>query len=219
MARKVKKVVRKPQLSKPAYLTAPIFNPPKFHWALGAVFGLEFLLIVWAIMHHFIPSTDWQTIAFYLNIVVCIISITYFVYAFLLNKSKHASTLQRIFLALFGPVFIYCWGYLAFTYGAGDLITHLAGNPAAITDVLTKYADDEARFKQEYIANGVYEKRYFDNRKGCITRLTGPSLKNALPVYVCINGEEFAKLPKQVKVTMHGLKTYAGFDIKRIEYN
>lgn len=219
MARKIKKVARKLAPSKPVYLPARILTPPPYRWLFGAVFGAEFLLIVWAIMHHFIPSAHWQNIAFYINIVIGIICISYFVYAFWLNNHLYSSKLYQFFIALFGPVFIYCWGYLAFTYGAGDIVTHLTGKPAIIEDVLIKYADDDARFKEEYAAKGVYEKRYFDNRKGCITRLTGPSLKNALPVYVCINGEDFAKLPEQVAVTMYGLQAYTGFDIKLIKYD
>jgi hypothetical protein len=88
-----------------------------------------------------------------------------------------------------------------------------------IEDIFTKHADDDARFKKEYIAKGVYEKRYFDNRKGCITRLTGYTLKDALPVYFCTKGEEFAILPKHVAVKIHGLQSYAGFDLASIEYD
>jgi hypothetical protein len=86
-------------------------------------------------------------------------------------------------------------------------------------DVFTKNSDDDERFKKEYIAKGIYEKRYFDNRKGCITRLTSDTLKNALPVYFCAKGEEFAKLPKHVAVKIHGLKSDTGFDVEWIEYD
>ena len=211
--------MRKLTTSKPQNLAAPVFVPPRYRWALGVVLGLESLLILWALAHHFMPSTHWQTLSFYLNIALSVVCIVYFAYTFWLNAHLYTSTLKRVFLALFGPVLIYFWGYFALTYGAGDLATHLTGKPATIEDVFTKNADDDARFKAEYVAKGVYEKRYFDNRKGCITRLTGYTLKDALPVYFCVSGKDFAILPKHVAVKMHGLQSDAGFDIQNIEYD
>jgi hypothetical protein len=219
VARKVKKAVRDLGAVKPQNLAAPIFTPPPYRWALGVVLGLETLLIFWALTHQFIPSPRWQNIAFYINIVLCALCTAYFAYACWLNAHLYASIIKKVFIALLTPVFIYCWGYVAIKYGAGDLITHLQGKPAMIEDIFTKNADDDARFKKEYLAKGEYEKRYFDNRKGCITRLTSPMLQNALPVHFCVSGQDFAVLPKTIPVKIHGLQSAAGFDIEWVEYD
>ena len=42
-----------------------------------------------------------------------------------------------------------------------------------MADIFNKNADEDALFQNEYIAKCEYEKHYFDNRKGCITRLHG----------------------------------------------
>ncbi len=218
MARKVKKTVRDLGFVAPKNLT-PAFAPPRYRWVLGAVLGIETLLLFWALGHHFIPSSNWRNIAFYTNMVLCAFCTAYFAYSFRLNTRLYQSKIKKIFIAILAPVLIYCWGYFALVYGAGDLITQLHGKPAMMEDVFAKNTDDDERFKKEYVAKGVYEKRYFDNRKGCITRLTSDTLKNALPVYFCAKGEEFAKLPMHVAVKIHGLESYAGFDIGWIEYD
>jgi hypothetical protein len=220
MARKVKKAVRALGVAKPQNLAAPAtFTPPPYRWVLGAVLGIETLLLFWALGHHFIPSASWRSIAFYINIVICVFCVAYFVYAFWLNTQLYGSKIKTCFVLITAPLLFYFWGYFALTYGAGDLITQLQGKPAMMEDVFAKNTDDEERFKKEYIANGVYEKRYFDNRKGCITRLTSDTLKNALPVYFCAKGEEFAKLPMHVAVKINGLQAYSGFDLQSIEYD
>jgi hypothetical protein len=218
MARKVKKAVRDLGAVTPKNLT-PAFAPPPYRWLLGLVLGVETLLLFWAFAHHFIPSSNWRNIAFYTNIVICIFCFAFFAYAFRLNSHLYDSKFKKIFIVISAPFLFYFWGYFSLIYGAGDLITHLQGKPAMMEDVFAKYADDDERFKKEYIAKGVYEKRYFDNRKGCITRLTGYTLKHALPVYFCVKGEEFAILPKHVAVKIHGLQSYAGFDLQSIEYD
>ncbi len=219
MAKKVKKAVRDLGASKPQNLAAPAFSPPPYRWTLGIVLGIESLLIIWALTHHFIPSASWRNIAFYINIVICIFCFAFFAYAFRLNSHLYDSKLKKLLIAISAPFLFYFWGYFSLIYGAGDLITRLQGKPAIIEDIFTKYADDDDRFKKEYVAKGVYEKRYFDNRKGCITRLTGHSLKHALPVYFCVEGKDFAKLPKHVAVKIHGLQSQTGFDIEWIEYD
>jgi hypothetical protein len=177
------------------------------------------LLLFWAFAHHFIPSASWRSIAFYINLILCAFCLAFFAYAIWLNAQFYESKLKKIFVALFAPVLFYFWGHFAVIYGAGDLITHLQGKPAMMEDVFTKNSDDDERFKKEYIAKGVYEKRYFDNRKGCITRLTGNTLKDGLPTHFCVKGEDFAKLPKHVAVKVHGLKSETGFDVEWIEYD
>jgi hypothetical protein len=219
VARKVKKAVHDLGAVKPQNLATPIFTPPPYRWALGVVLGLETLLIFWALAHQFIPSPRWQNIAFYTNIILFVLCTAYFSYSYWLNAHLYPSIIKRVFIAILTPVFIYFWGYLAFEYGAGDLITHLQGKPAMLEDIFTKNSDDDERFKKEYLAKGEYEKRYFDNRKGCITRLNGYTLKDALPVHFCVSGQDFAILPKHVAVKIHGLQSEAGFDIESIEYD
>jgi len=219
VARKVKKTVRSLAASKPQNLAAPELAKPPYRWALGVFLGLESLLILWALGHQFIPSAYWKTVSFYLNISLSVICVAYFAFAFRFNAHLYASKLKRAFVALFAPVLFYFWGYFALTYGAGDLITHVQGKPAMMEDIFTKHADDDERFKKEYLAKGEYEKRYFDNRKGCITRLTSPTLKHALPVHFCVSGQDFAILPKHVAVKIYGLQSDTGFDIERIEYD
>lgn len=219
MARKVKKAVRDLGAVMPQNLAAPTFTPPPYRWALGVVMGVETLLIFWALAHQFIPSPSWQNIAFYINIVLCALCTAYFAYSFWLNMHLYPSKIKKLFIALLTPVFIYFWGYLAIMYGAGDLITNLQGKPAMMEDIFTKHADDDERFKKEYLAKGEYEKSYFDGRKGCITRLTGYILKDAMPVHFCVSGQDFAILPKYVAVKIHGLESNAGFDVQSIEYD
>jgi hypothetical protein len=223
LARTLKKTVRDSVRNlgtvKPQNLAAPIFTPPPYRWALGLVLGLETLVIFWALAHQFMPSPRWKNISFYINIVLCALLTIYFYYAFWRNPHLYPSKIKKVLIVIFAPVFIYCWGYLAFTYGVGDLITHLQGKPTIVEDILTKHLDDDARFKKEYLAKGEYEKRYFDGRKGCITRLTSPILQNALPVHFCVSGKDFAILPKHVAVKIHGLQSDAGFDIASIEYD
>jgi hypothetical protein len=220
LAKKVKKAVRDLGAKKPENLAAPAaVAPPPYRWLLGLVLGIESILMIWAIAHHFIPSAGWRNIAFYINIVICIFCFAYFAYTFRLNSHLYDSKFKKILIVLSAPFLFYFWGYFSLVYGAGDLITRLQGKPAMIEDIFTKYADDDERFKKEYIAKGVYEKRYFDNRKGCITRLKGYTLKNALPVYFCVKGEDFAKLPMHVAVKIHGLESYTGFDIEWLEYD
>lgn len=220
MARKVKKTVRMMGALEPKKLTAPvIFTSPTYRWLIGVVLGVETLLLFWAFAHHFIPSASWRAIGFYINLVLCAFCLAYLAYALWLNSHLYESKLKKIFIVISAPLLFYFWGHFALIYGAGDLITQMQGKPAMMEDVFTKHYDDDERFKKEYVAKGVYEKRYFDNRKGCITRLTGYTLKNALPVYFCVKGEEFAKLPKHVAVKIHGLQSDTGFDIERIEYD
>ena len=220
MVRKVKKSVRLLGAVEAKNIGAPpTFVPPPYRWLIGAVLGIEALLLFWAFANHFIPSASWRTIGFYINLVLCAFCLGFFAYAFWLNNQLYGSKIKRFFVLISAPLLFYFWGHFALIYGAGDLITQIQGKPAMIEDVFTKYADDDARFKKEYIAKGVYDKRYFDNRKGCITRLTGYTLKNALPVYFCVKGEEFAKLPKHVAVKIHGLESYAGFDLEWVEYD
>lgn len=219
MARKVKKAVRDLGAIKPQNLAAPAFRPPPYRWLVGIVLGIETLLLLWALSHHFIPSANWRNVGFYINLVLCTFCVAFFAYAFWLNSQLYDSKIKKIFIPIFAPTLFYFWGHFALIYGAGDLITHAVGKPAALEDVFTKNADDDARFKKEYIAKGIYEKRYFDNRKGCITRLTSPTLQQALPVHFCVKGEDFAKLPKHVAVKMHGLQSQAGFDIAWLEYD
>jgi hypothetical protein len=219
VSRKVKKVVRNLGAVKPQNLTAPTLSPPPYRWVLGVVLGLETLLIFWALGHQFIPSPRWQNIAFYTNIVLCTLCTVYFAYSFWLNTQLYPSKIKKVLIAISSPVLFYLWGYVAIKYGAGDVITHLQGKPAMMEDVFRKHADDDERFKKEYLAKGEYEKRYFDNRKGCITRLNGYTLKDALPMHFCVSGKDFAILPKHVAVKIHGLQSNAGFDIERIEYD
>jgi hypothetical protein len=219
MARKVKKSVRDLGSIKPENLATPAFVSPPCRWLIGVVLGVETLLLFWAFAHHFIPSASWRAVGFYINLVLCAFCLAFFAYAFWLNKQLYGSKIKRCFVLISAPLLFYFWGHFALIYGAGDLITQMQGKPAMMEDVFTKYADDDERFKKEYIAKGVYEKRYFDNRKGCITRLTGYTLKHALPVYFCVKGEEFAILPKHVAVKIHGLQSYAGFDLQSIEYD
>jgi hypothetical protein len=218
MARRVKKAIRKPTVYKPEAISPKPFTPPPYRWAIGVLLGLETLFILWALGHQFIPSASWQNIAFYCNLVLCALVLALLGHALWLNKQLY-STAKRIFLGLGLPVLVYCWGYVALTYGAGDAFTHLFGKPAIMADIFTKNADDDLRFQKEYIAKGEYEKRYFDNRKGCITRLTGRALQHALPVHYCINGVDFAKLPKEIPVKIHGLESAAGFDVAYIEHD
>lgn len=220
MSRKVKKVVLGVGAVEPKNLAPPLaFLTPPYRWLIGAVLGIETLLILWAFANHFIPSASWRAIGFYINLVLCAFCLAYFAYAFWLNSHLYESKLKKIFIVMSAPLLFYFFGYFAVIYGAGDLITHMLGKSAMMEDVFTKHADDDERFKKEYIAKGVYEKRYFDNRKGCITRLTGYTLKNALPVYFCVKGEDFAKLPKHMAVKMHGLESYTGFDLEWVEYD
>lgn len=219
MASKVKKAVRDLGAIKPQNLAAATFTPPPYRWALGVVIVTETLLIIWALAHQFIPSPRWQNIAFYINIVLCALCTAYFAYSFWLNAPLYHSKIEIVLIAIFTPLLIYFWGYVAIKYGAGDVNTHLQGKPAMMEDIFTKYADDDERFKKEYLAKGEYEKSYFDGRKGCIMRLTGYTLKDALPMYFCVSGQDFAILPKHVAVKIHGLQSEAGFDIARIEYD
>jgi len=219
VARKVKKAVRDLGAVREQSLVAPSFTPPPYRWALGVVMAIETLLIFWALTHHFIPNSSWRNIAFYINIVLCALCTAYFAYSFWLNAHLYPSKTKKFLIAILTPVFIYFWGYIAIMYGAGDLITHLQGKPAMMEDIFSKHTDDDERFKKEYLAKVEYEKRYFDNRKGCITRLTGFILKDALPVHFCVSGQDFAILPKHVAVKIHGLQSYAGFDIESIEYD
>lgn len=219
MAKKIKKAAHKPKAMKPQHLATPTFTPPPYRWTLAIVLGIETLLLIWALAHQFIPSDGWRNIAFYSNLVLCGLCLAYFVYAFWLHPNPYTSKFKLAFLVIFLPVFIYFWGYLALTFGAGDLLTHFIGKPAVMEDVLTKHADDDERFIKEYVAIGEYEKRYFDNRKGCITRLSSDRLKQGLPVHVCVSGQHFAKLPKHVAVKIHGIQSHAGFDIQSIEYD
>jgi hypothetical protein len=219
VAKKVKIEVRDLRAVKPQNLAAPKFKPPPYRWVLGVVIVTETLLIFWALVHQFIPSPRWQNIAFYINIVLCVLCTAYFAYSFWLNAPLYQSKIKIVLITIFTPVLIYFWGYIAIKYGAGDLITHKEGKPAMMEDIFTKNADDDERFKKEYLAKGEYEKRYFDNRKGCITRLNGYTIKDALPVHFCVSGQDFAILPKHVAVKIHGLQSNAGFDIERIEYD
>lgn len=219
MTKRVKKAVRNTSANKPQQLANPVFTPPPYRWTLAIVLGAETLLLLWALAHQFIPSDGWRNFAFYSNLFLCGLCLAYFIYAFRLNPNPYTSKFKLAFLVIFLPVLIYCWGYVALTFGAGDLLTHSIGKPAVMEDILTKNADDDERFKKEYVAKGEYEKRYFDNRKGCITRLSSDTLKQGLPVHVCVSGQQFAKLPKQVAVKLHGLKSDAGFDVQSIEYD
>ncbi len=74
-------------------------------------------------------------------------------------------------------------------------------------------------FKNSMQQKACMKKAIEITKKGCITRLTSPKLKNALPVYICVSGKAYAKLPKQVAVNMHGLQADTGLNITRIEYN
>ncbi|MFM9836245.1 MAG: hypothetical protein ACKVOA_09090 [Methylophilaceae bacterium] len=204
---------------KPQNLAVPTFTPPSYRWALGVVLGLETLLIFWALTHHFIPSSLWRNIAFYINIVLCALCTAYFAYSIWLNAQLYPSKIKKVLIVISAPILFYLWGYIALTFGVGDLFTNILGKPSMMEDIFTKNADDDERFKKEYLAKGEYEKRYFDNRKGCITRLNGVTLKDALPVYFCVSGQDFAILPKQVAVKIHGLQSVAGFDIEWIEYD
>lgn len=219
MAKRIKKTAHNLGAIQPQRLATPIFKPPPYRWTFAVILGIETLLLVWALAHQFIPSEDWRRIAFYSNLVLCGLCLAYLIYAFWLNPNPYTSRVKLAFLVIFLPVFVYFWGYLALTFGAGDLLTHFIGKPAVMGDVLTKHADDDERFKKEYVAKGEYEKRYFDNRKGCITRLTSDLIKQGMPVHVCVSGQHFAKLPKQVAVKIHGKQSYAGFAIQSIEYD
>ena len=50
-------------------------------------------------------------------------------------------------------------------------------------------------------------------------RLNGYTLKDALPVHLCVSAQDFAILTKHVVVKIYGLKSDAGFDIEQIEQN
>ncbi|MDP3087179.1 MAG: hypothetical protein Q8M99_03150 [Methylotenera sp.] len=218
MARRVKKIAHKIKEDKPEYIAPKPFTPPPYRWPVGMLFGVETLFIFWALGNQFIPSPSWKSIAFYCNLMLCVFVLAFFAHALWMNKHLYSTT-KRIFMVLGLPILVYFWGSIALTYGAGDAITHLVGKPAMIADIFTKNADDDVRFKKEYIAKGEYEKRYFDNRKGCITRLNGFTLKDAMPVDYCVSGPDFAKLPNHVAVNIHGLQSFAGFDVHYIEYD
>ena len=219
MAKKIKKAAHNLGAIHPQHLAIPAFTSPPYRWVLAVVLGIETLLLIWALAHQFIPSEAWRNIAFYSNLVLCTLCLVYLAYAFRLNPNPYTSKFKLAFLVIFLPVLVYCWGYLALTFGAGDLLTQLIGKPAVIQDILTKHADDDERFKKEYVAKGEYEKRYFDNRKGCITRLTSDLIKQGMPVHVCVSGQDFAKSPKHVAVKIHGKQSYAGFAIQTVEYD
>ena len=219
MGKKVKKTASALRANRPQAHALQAFSPPPYRWLLMLLLGIETLLIIWALTHQFIPSTQWRNIAFYTNIILCACCIAYFAYAFWLNAQLYPSKLKLLLKALGLPVLIYFGGYIALTYGVGDAVTYLIGKPAMMEDILTKNANDDIRFKKEYVAKGEFEKRYFDNRKGCITRLTSDTLQNALPVHYCVSGQDFAILPKHVAVNIHGLQSELGFDVRWIEYN
>lgn len=219
MKRKVKRSARKLGSVEGEKLAAPEFVRPPYRWLLALVLGVEMLLLFWAFAHQFIPSKSWLSIGFYINLVLCILCTAFFTYTFFLNPQLYESKLKKAFVLIGAPLLFYFFGYFALVYGTGDLITQIVGKTAMMEDVFTKNSDDDERFKKEYIAKGIYKKRYFDNRKGCITRLYGDTLKEGLPKHFCVKGEDFAKLPKHVAVKIHGLQSDAGFDVEWIEYD
>lgn len=176
------------------------FQPPRFRYLFGAIVAIELLLVIWAIIHQFIPSPTWYALAFNINIVLSILGLAFFVYAYKLNPhaldATHTGVKKWIGL-LCAPLLIYFLGYFALIYGRGDVLTQLSGQPASMND--------------------VFEKRFVENRKSCETRLYGVSLREAMPKYFCANAEVFTQLPMHVAVTIHGLQSRLGFHLASVE--
>lgn len=168
--------------------------------------------------HHFIPSAAWQNAGFYCNLLISAMVTGAFYCLMWRQRKADLSRYKQLFLIVCSPVLLYFLGYFSLIYGAADVYTQFTGMPVTIEDHWQKNSDDAARFEQEYIAAGVYEKRYFDNRKGCITRLSSPMLARGFPVYFCVAGRTFASLPLETPVTMHGLQSQAGFDLQHVDY-
>lgn len=185
---------------------------------LLALLTVQCLLLVWALAHHFIPSRAWHSAGFYCNLLISAMVTGAFYGLMWRHRKADLSRYKQLFLIVCSPILLYFLGYFSLIYGAGDVYTQLTGLPANIEDRWQKNSDDAARFEQEYMAAGVYEKRYFDNRKGCITRLSSPMLARGFPVSFCVEGRTFARLPPEITVTLHGLKSQAGFELQRVEY-
>ncbi len=191
---------------------------PRHGLFLLALLTVQFLLLIWALAHQFIPSAAWHSAGFYCNLLISAMVTGAFYVLMWRHRKAYLSGYKQIFLIVCSPILLYFLGYFSLIYGAGDVYTHLTGMPAHIEDRWQKNIDDAARFEQEYMAAGVYEKRYFDNRKGCITRLSSPMLARGFPVYFCVAGKTFARLPPEITVTLHGLQSQAGFELQRVDY-
>lgn len=193
-------------------------SPPAFRKYFLGVLVVQSLLLGWALAHHFIPGEYWHTLGFYCNIVSSVVLSGSLYWLLWQRRTSDLSIFRRIFVVLASPLLLYFMGYVSWIYGAGDAYTKLVGHPANMADVWHKNMDDDARFQKEYTAAGVYEKRYFDNRKGCITRFSSPTLMRGLPPNFCVSGKTFARLPQQVPVMIYGLSSQAGFDLQQVVY-
>ncbi|TXI38543.1 MAG: hypothetical protein E6Q51_00945 [Methylophilus methylotrophus] len=217
MTKKRKKSTSIPHVN-PVQGVVPAQAHPRHVLFLLALLTVQCLLLLWALAHHFIPSAAWQSAGFYCNLLISAMVTGTFYCLMWRQRKADLSRYKQLFLIVFSPILLYFLGYFSLIYGAGDVYTQLTGMPASIEDHWQKNSDDAARFEQEYIAAGVYEKRYFDHRKGCITRLSSPMLAQGFPVYFCVAGRTFASLPLEVPVTMHGLQSQAGFDLQHVDY-
>lgn len=217
MTKKRKKSTSIPRVN-PAPIAAPTQAHPRHVLFLLALLTVQCLLLIWALAHHFIPSAAWQSAGFYCNLLISTMVTGAFYYLIWRQRKAYLSRYKQLFLIVCSPILLYFLGYFSLIYGAGDVYTQLTGMPAIIEDRWQKNSGDAVRFEQEYIAAGVYEKRYFDHRKGCITRLSSSMLARGFPVYFCVAGRTFASLPPEIPVTLHGLQSQAGFELQHVDY-
>jgi hypothetical protein len=190
MARKHKQAIIEPPQSAP------------YRWWILGVFGSFFVMMLYPLFNQFIPSHDWYSFSFKLNIAISLLLSAWYFYILNINQTRLASINRRYnkwLVYFFTPVIVYLMAYMAIIYGVGDLATRVSNKPHTILDVV--------------------EKLYVESRKGCNTRLVSSTLKEAMPPNICISQQDFDRFPQRVAIKIKGQRSYFGFHINKIEYD
>lgn len=183
-------------------VSQPTFRPPPFRWYFIGVLSVEFALLIWALMHQFIPSTTWKHLATCINWAVSSIIAIYTMYACWYNPhtmSQLFSPVKKWVAIISLPFVVYFLGYFSILYGIGTLVSQAIGKQHSTFDVVSK--------------------RFVNTRKGCETRLEGPIFKDAFPAFFCVNAADFDALPAKVAIQLHGRESGLGFTVESIEYD
>lgn len=179
-----------------------LFKPPAYRWVFLCIFSMLFMLIIYGMMHQFVPSPTWYALGFKLNIGFTMLMTCWFYYMLRLNAASLTELYKRYyqwFVILSVPAIFYFLGYMSIIYSIGNLVSSLSGTPHTMHDVM--------------------QKEYAETSKSCKTRLIGKSLLPARPPHFCISTTSFNQLPKEIVIKLVGKKNYFGFALNHIEYD
>ena len=166
---------------------------------IGLTFGV---LALFGIRANFFHSDRWLGISWYL---VILISLALTVLTVLAARGTRfgypeiRSTWVRVVLAVvIVPAFAMFMSAMALSVALPDIITRLAGSHFSETHELSK--------------------RYINSHRGCDYRLFGsPFSQSNSQNYYCAEADEFARLPAQGRMRVHGRQTWFGMHIYGIE--